>query len=188
MTEKDWLDVVKWMTGTVAFVIIVLVIGAMAFSAERPVVNVPIEWRKGNWLSSCGSGSCVHASFVTLLRWQGRYGTADMWEKSFSGGEWHTSFKRKLEKQGIRFAYTAGKNDVGFLEWACKTRRGAGVTVQGGSHMVTLVHLDAEWAVTLDSNATRNFIWIPRDKFLANWKASYSWAVAPVYMPSAPAP
>ena len=183
----------------IVFVILFFCLASICLSAERPTVNVPDEWRKSNWLSPNGSGSCVHASFVSLLRWQGRYETAKMWEKKYSGGEWPSSFKTKLDKEGIRYSFTVGEGDVKFLEWACKTRRGAGVTVRGrptknyplgipGGHMVTLVHLDAKWAAILDNRATKNFIWIQRDIFIAEWKASHSWAMTPVYKPSAPAP
>lgn len=171
-------------------IIALLILSPVVFlcAAERPVVNLPNEYRKSNWLSPNGYGSCVHASFVTLLKWQGRYGTAKMWGRAYSGGEWYTTFEKKLLKKNIRFAYTAKANDVSFLEWACRTRRGACVTIRGGSHMVTLVHLDENWAAILDNNATKNFIWIPRERFIAEWKASYSWAFTPVYTPSAPAP
>lgn len=165
-----------------------LLVASSSPAAERPIVNIPSEFRKSNWLSPNGYGSCAHASFITLLRWQGRYETAKMWERKYSGGEWHTSFGKKLEKEGIRFAYTAEADDVSFLKWACRTRRGCAVTVNGGTHMVTLVHLDEEWAAILDNKFTENFIWIPREHFIAEWKASYSWAVTPVYKPSAPAP
>ncbi len=170
------------------FVILFFVLGGICFSAERPTVNVPPIFRQSNWGKTRNDGSCAHAAFITLLKWQGRYNTADMWKKTYSGGEWHPSFERKLEEQGIRFAYTAEENDVGFLEWACRTRRGCGVTIRGGYHMVALVHFDNEWAAILDNNDTKNFIWIPREQFIAEWKSSYSWAVTPVYAPSAPAP
>lgn len=178
----------KELLKVLVFFVIVLSLWKVAFSAERPSVNIPPEFRKSNWLSSDGYGSCVHAAFITLLRWQGRFETAKMWEQTYSGAEWSTSFEKKLERKKIRFAYTIRAGDVSFLEWACRTRRGCAVTVRGGGHMVVLVHLDEKWAAILDNRFTREFIWIPRELFIAEWKASHSWAVTPVYKPSAPAP
>ncbi len=183
--RETFLEILK---GILLAIVVLLMLSGICLSAERPTVNVPPEWRKGNWKSPHGYGSCVHASFITLLRWQGRYETAAMWERTYSGGDWYNAFEKKLEAKGIRYASTAEKGDVSFLEWACRTRRGANVTVRGGMHMVTLVHLDEEWVAIIDNNATKNFIWIPRDRFIAEWKASYSWAVTPVYKPAAPAP
>ena len=57
----------------------------------------------------------------------------------------------KFDREGIRYAYVTN-GDVRFLEWACRTRRGCGITVMGGAHMVALVHLDDKWAAILDNN------------------------------------
>ncbi len=54
--------------------------------------------------------------------------------------------------------------------------------------MVTLVHLDDKWAAILDNNNVSTFIWVPRTALIAEWKASYGWAVTPVYTPAAPLP
>jgi hypothetical protein len=88
----------------------------------------------------------------------------------------------------VRYAYTTGENDLSFLEWAVNTRRGCGVTVKGGAHMVLLVHLDAKRAGILDNNFPKEIRWVPRETFLAEWYASQSWAVTPVYVPPPPLP
>jgi hypothetical protein len=54
--------------------------------------------------------------------------------------------------------------------------------------MIALVHLDDKWAGLLDDNSTDHYIWVPRERFLAEWKASNSWAVTPIYAPAAPLP
>ena len=54
--------------------------------------------------------------------------------------------------------------------------------------MVALVHLDTKWAALLDNNDVSKFIWVPRETLIAEWKASYGWAVVPVYTPAAPLP
>jgi hypothetical protein len=153
------------------------------YPSERPIVNIPLALREQNW----GGGSCVWASTIPLLRWQGQNELADKVRKTYSGGEYPEDHNAKMEKLGIKYAYTT-KGDVSFLEWALKTRRGAGVTVMGGAHMVDLVALDDKYACLLDNNHIENFIWVPRETFLAEWKSSYGWAVTPVYSPAAPLP
>jgi hypothetical protein len=159
-----------------------------AVPTEYPTVNLPVALRQANWRGDEGEGSCVHASMISLFRWQGRYATADYWRRTYGNGEWATSFAQKLERDGIRYAYTVGQNDVDFLEWACRTRRGAGVTVLGGRHMVCLVHLDEKWAGILDNNSVERIQWVPRKTFLAEWRHSNSWGVTPIYSPAPPLP
>jgi len=151
---------------------------------ERPVVNLPVSLRQENWLRS---GSCVHATFVSLLRWQNRPNTANWWRRTHGGGEYPDHFARQLDVANIRYAQITN-GDVSFLEWACRTRRGCGITVKGGRHMVALVHLDSKWACLLDNNSVEKYIWLPRATLIAEWKASYGWAVTPIYTPAAPLP
>lgn len=157
-------------------------------SDEKPIVNIPPGLRQRNWLGSQREGSCVHATVIMLMRWQGRNQLAEFWRKNMGNGEWPENLAAKFERHGVRFAYTSRQNDVKFLEWACRTRRGAGVTVQGGRHMVLLVHLDDKWAGILDNNNPGIIQWIPRERFLAEWKASYSWGVTIIYTPPPPMP
>lgn len=154
---------------------------------ERPVVNIPPALRQSNWLGRLGEGSCVHATMISLFRWQGRPATAEYWRRNYGDGEWPDDMAAKFEREGIRYAYTED-GDVAFLEWACQTRRGCGITVMGGAHMVALVHLDDQWAALLDNNDTSKFIWVPRATLIAEWKASHGWAITPVYTPAAPLP
>ena len=51
---------------------------------EKPTVNLPLELRQENWIGDQGQGSCVHATLVSLFRWQGRYATANHWAVTFS--------------------------------------------------------------------------------------------------------
>lgn len=159
----------------------------MPVQLERPTVNVPRADRQPNWLGQKRQGSCVWASTITLLRWQGRYATAEWLRKNYGDGEWPEDHVAKLDRAGVRYAYVTN-GDVRFLEWACKTRRGAGVTVKGGAHCVNLVHLDAKWACLLDNNAVAKVIWVPRETFLAEWRASYGWAFTVLYAPCPPLP
>ncbi len=152
-------------------------------AAERPTINIPLVMRQSNW----GGGSCVHANLVSLLRWQEKAGIAKYWRSTYQGGEYSGGLATKLDREGVRYAYVTD-GDVKFLEWACKTRRGCGITVMGGIHMITLVHLDDKWAATLDNNRIGKIRWIPRDALIAEWQASYGWAITPVYNPAAPLP
>jgi len=154
---------------------------------ERPVVNVPLALRQSNWRGFQGQGSCVHATMISLFRWQYRLKTADYWRRAYGDGEYPEDLAAKFNKEGIRYAYVTN-GDVRFLEWACRTRRGCGITVMGGAHMVALVHLDDKWAAILDNNNVERFIWVPRETLIAEWKASYGWAVTPIYTPAAPLP
>lgn len=170
---------------------------------ERPTVNIPPALRQPNWAIRwewvkddkgrrvlVPDGSCTHAAMVDLFYWQGKPELAAWWRRNNAGGEWSsgTSLAAKLNRAGVRFAYTAGKKDIKFLEWACNTRRGCGVAIEGGAHMVVLVHLDSKWAALLDSNDIRGFIWVPREQFIEEWINSESWAVTPVYSPAPPLP
>ena len=162
---------------------LILLVASVAH-AEYPTVNLPLPLRQKNW----GGGSCVHATLVSLLRWSGRYNMADYWRRTYGEGEYESRFAQRLEANGIRFAQTVGKFDVGFLQWACDTRRGAGVTCLGGAHCIALVHLDATWAGVLDNNQVTKIRWIPREKFLKEWRDSGSWGFAVIYTPAAPLP
>lgn len=153
-----------------------------AYAKEYPVTNVPPSLREKNW----GGGSCVHASLVMLFRWQGRYAMAAHWRNTYIGGEYANRCHSRLEKEGVRWAAT--HNDVKFLEWACRTRRGCAVTVMNGAHMVCLVHFDEKYAGILDNNRIDKIKWMTREAFVKEWKNSSGWAVTPVYSPPAPLP
>lgn len=154
---------------------------------ERPVVNIPLVLRQENWVGNQREGSCVHATMISLMRWQGRFNLANYWRKTYGNGEWPDDLAAKFDREKVRYAYTEN-GDVKFLEWACRTRRGCGITVMGGAHMVALVHLDSKWACLLDNNNVSKYKWVPREMLIAEWKASYGWAVTPIYTPAAPLP
>lgn len=160
----------------------------IASAEERPTVNLPMGYRHGNWFGPQGQGSCVHATMVYLLHWQGRHKEADEWRRNNGDGEWAPDLAEKLDRAKIRYAYTYNKGNVAFLEWALKTHRGCGVTVMGGKHMVALVHLDAQWACIWNNNDPKKFKWVRRKTFINEWLNSDSWAVTPVYTPASPLP
>lgn len=152
---------------------------------ERPVMNLPLSLRQANWRGKNGSGSCVHASWMSCLRWQGKPEMADYWGSKYDGGENYDEMVQRLDAEGIRWAGTCGQGDVKFLEWMHRTRRGCIVT-WSPRHVVCLVHFDSKWAGILNNNDIENIKWIPREEFLTEWKARGSWAMTPVYTPAAP--
>jgi hypothetical protein len=151
------------------------------------LIDIPPRWRKQNWIGDRGQGSCVHAALVHLWHWQGRHEWAEWWAARHGNGETAEGLAAKLETAGVQFAETRS-GDEAFLDWAIRTRRGAAVVVQSGSHMVNLVGLDHRHAHILDSNAPERVEAWPRDKFLRDWKQSGGWAVTPVGPPAAPDP
>ena len=90
---------------------------------ERPTVNVPAALRQSNWIGYQGQGSCVHASMISLFRWQYRLKTADYWRQNYGDGEYPEDLAAKFDKAGIRYAY-ATSGDVS--SWNGRVARGAG--------------------------------------------------------------
>lgn len=164
-----------------------LLFPSILLAGEIPVVNIPMELRQENWPGAEGGGSCVHATMISLMRWQGRYELAEYWKDTYDSGEYPDRLHGRFDRERVRYACTES-GDVDFLEWACRTRRGCGITVMGGAHMVALVHLDSKWAGILDNNNVEKIKWMPRETLIAEWKASYGWAVTPIYTPTAPLP
>jgi hypothetical protein len=116
---------------------------------------------------------------------------SDHWRATYAGCEYADKLAEKLDKEGVRYAYTNGKYDVDFLEWACATRRGCGVTVtvnKPGDHFVLLCDITDTDAYIMDNNSTKKYKIIPRETFLADWKRSGSWAMTVLYAPAAPLP
>jgi hypothetical protein len=151
------------------------------------LLDIPLAYRRKNWTGNRGQGSCVHAAFVHLLHWQGQHDMAEWWAAHHANGETADSMATKLEATGLRFAETRS-GDEAFLEWAIRTRRGAGVVVQNGAHMVNLVGLTRQTAQILDSNSPDQIQQRPRDEFVREWKESGGWAVTPVFPPLPPDP
>jgi ABC-type bacteriocin/lantibiotic exporter with double-glycine peptidase domain len=152
---------------------------------ERPIVNVPHVLRQENWRGNRGSGSCVYASFISLLRWQGQYVLANTIKQKYGDGQNYDGMVAVLERENIRWSGTVGKGDVAFLEWCHRTRRGAIVT-WSPRHVVSLVHFDDKWAGILDNNEVDRIKWIPRNEFVKEWIYRGSWAMTPIYTPPPP--
>jgi len=178
----------------VALVSVALLVGAdsdlnsyhKVYSVERPVVNLPLSMRQENWLSG-GSGSCVWATTISLLRWQGEYELAEEVRQSRGGGVWLGELFAELDAIGITYAGVCNSEEW-FLEWACETRRGAAIPIMGGRHMVALVEITETEACILDNNSVEKYLWLPRNVLISDWKNSGGYAFTPIYTPQAPLP
>ena len=149
---------------------------------EYPVANVPLALRQENY----AGGSCVWASTVTLLNWQGQPLLARQ-VRGITGGALPGSHTSELDRLGVRYAYVTN-GDEKFLEWAIRTRRGAGIVWNDGRHMINLVELNQSTAVILDNNSVTSLTEMPREKMLREWRAAGGWAFSVVYSPTAPLP
>jgi hypothetical protein len=140
---------------------------------------------------------------VNLLHWQGRHAQAEFVRSHYSEGAGPAELYPAMDRVGIPYAaipghgYAAG--DEAFLDWCCRTRRGACVPVQlywcakcqqfHASHMINLVGLDNDFAFTLDNNGQRLDVQRrPRADFLKEWKQSGGWAFTIVGTPNPPKP
>lgn len=154
-------------------------------NAERPQVNVPIALRQSNWKHHA-RGSCAHAALITALRWQGQFELADWWRRHHGGGAGVADMHAAMDAAGVRYAQTHDEADESFLEWAVATRRGCVVATNGFTHAVFLVHIDDQYVGLIGVNFTDPVIWVDREEFLNEWRASRSWAFAVVYSPAPP--
>lgn len=167
-------------------------------TAEVPTVNLP----KSLWQENYKGGSCVHASAVMLWRWQGCYEWADYWKRKYAYGENAENFHRRCDQEGVTYCDTYDENDISFLEWSVRTRRGCLVGISNGplygysdkriAHAVCLVYMDSKVVGILDNNVTPmnkagQVKYVARDAFLKDWLSFGSWAWAPVgQLPPAP--
>lgn len=150
--------------------------------AEVPAMNLPRELREWNW----GGGSCVHASTVHCFRWQNKIDLAAKWRKTYAGGETSYGLRKKLDANRIPYAYTE-QGDAELLEWASRTRRGA-VIFYFPSHSINFcsysIRDGQEFAVLLDNNRIDQYLWVPKAKFLREWRGYGGFALTPVFSPA----
>lgn len=171
--------------------------------------DLPVSQHHRNVGGSDGAGLCVYTSVWHAALWADEavlYGLRS-WCESRPGGSYPeklaqdiTTFcKRRGLVEPLYVQHTGG--DVAFLETALKTGRMVCITYSGRddfyrgsiSHMVNLVHLDANAAAILDNNRPGVFVWMTRADLLSRWKPA-GWAVAflrappPPYADGSPAP
>lgn len=160
--------------------LIAAIFASSAVASELPTVNLPPQLRQKNWVGPNGSGSCVHATVVMLFRWAGLYDMAEFWRKTYADGEYDTELARRLDAAHIRFAWIDNGNPA-FLDWACATRRGAGIGIRlpgGGYHFVMVVHCDSKYIAIIDNNRPSVVSWYDRNSYIDYWRSAGGWAVA----------
>lgn len=152
------------------------------------VMDLPPELREPNW----GGGSCVHASTVMVLRWQGQYELADWWRENYIGGEYSDRLIKRMEAANLRYAYTLD-SDFEFIRWAMRTGRGCGIFYKP-NHAICAVGLDDQYVYLLDNNdvdrpereGTPERV--PVDEFIRRWRGYGGFAWTVVYTPNPPEP
>lgn len=144
--------------------------------------------RQTNWADARGSGSCVIASTIYLLRWHNRPALADRFRRAYAGGQTASSIQRIWKDNALQFECTEN-GDPEFLEWASRTRRGA-IVWYFPSHCVTFCgyarYQGQDWAYICDNNRIKNFIRIPKQEFIRNWRGKYGGFAQTAILPPAP--
>ena len=148
--------------------------------------DLPAEIRTRNYKG----GSCVHASFITCLRWQGLDDWADWWHEHHAYGEGISGLVGKANRAGLKIAYT-DDGETSFLEWCSRTRRAA-VIFYKPNHAINFVRFEAmggrEVAVLLDNNRIKEYEIVEKQTFLSRWRGFGGTALTPVYSPAPPLP
>lgn len=144
-----------------------------------PPMLLPMELREPNYKG----GSCVHASMVMCLRWQGHHELAAWWRQTYAYGETANGLISKADKAGLKFAYTTD-GDPAFLDWVTRTNRGA-VIFYFPAHSIVFRGYDPQTgeAVLLDNNRIQQEIRVDRDRFVSAWRGYGGFALTPVYSP-----
>lgn len=155
---------------------------------QMALTEVPVELRQPNY----NGGSCLWASLVTALRWQGQDSLATRVRAAYSGGANVSDLEVMCDREGIRFAATTDGNES-LLQWASDTRRIAAihwVVSQPGDHAISFagyVNVGGKvLAALIDNNAPGKNLYLPKDRFLRTWKASGGCALVPIYTPAPP--
>jgi hypothetical protein len=154
---------------------------------EVPAMNIPRALREWNW----GGGSCVHASTVMCLRWQGEEEAAAKHRAKYSGGETSSGLRAKLDRDGIDYSCTHNGSEE-FLDFCSRTRRGA-VIFYYPSHSICFAGFakdsaGTDSAVLLDNNRIEKFIWVEKQAFLRAWRGYGGFALTPLFRPAPPVP
>jgi len=147
-----------------------------------PPMDLPKSLRQANY----AGGSCMHASLISVLRWQGRFELADWWRRSEYGAAGVYDLARVCRRLDLRFAWTTNGN-AAFLDWCSSTRRGAAIHYFS-QHAVTFCGYEDGNAVLLDNNRPGTYIRVPKQQFLSRWRGYGGLALTVVYAPPPPRP
>lgn len=159
---------------------------------ESPVVNPPLNVRQSNWLGGATGreGSCAHASLVSMLNWQNEFDLARKWKQTYSGGEYASRMRERLDREGVKYAYTEQAN-LALLDFAHSTRRGA-LLWWKPAHCCTFVGwVEANgktYAVILDNNSVAKYEYTERNQFHRLWASYGGFALTVLGDPPSPPP
>ena len=149
---------------------------------SEPPVALPVGLRQKNY----AGGSCIHASLISVMRWQEMGQIASWWREHYWGAEDVPGLAQRAAKLNLRYAYTAS-GDPKFLEWCSATRRGAAIHYYP-AHAVTFCGYQRDQAILLDNNRVDQLIRVPKGEFIKRWKGYGGYALTVVYSPAPPKP
>jgi len=135
-----------------------------AFVKEHPAVNLPLELRMKNR----NGGSCYWVSLESVAQWQHRPDIAAHIRSTYRGGASTGDLTGMAKREDYHYAYCTD-GDIRFLEWACRTRRGAAITFFS-NHAITIVDLTDAEAWLCDNNRVGQYIRVPRTEFERRWR------------------
>ena len=160
---------------------------------EQPPVAPPVSERTWNY----AGGSCMHASLITLLRWQGREKAADYWRSNYYGSAGVHKLAGIAERLNLDYAIT-NNGSTRFMQWASDTGRGAAIhwhrgipnwrSPRIGGHAVTFCGYFNGNALLIDNNSPRKYIRISKQQFIQEWRSYGGYAMTVVYDRPAPKP
>jgi CheY-like chemotaxis protein len=196
-----WRCYIRWITPAVALTALVLVLGCEGPASTRPIrppaglvapyqdvppVDLPVEMRQHNW----GSGSCMYAAFIPLLRWGGREDAAAWVRHSFEGDAGILRIAAIMSDLGIACEFTTD-GDEAFLQWASDRRLGAAIYWSDGWHAITFCGFVGQRAVLIDDNFPERAFTMDRREFLKQWRSHTRWtsggcAITPLLAPPPP--
>jgi len=160
--------------------------------AETPSINPPVSIRVRNWLGGASGreGSCAHASTVNMLHWLNEFDLARTWRSKYSGGEYASRLRERLDREGVQYAYTEQAN-LALLDYAHETRRGA-VIWWKPSHACTFcgwVEINGRThAVILDNNFPERFEYTEKSQFHRLWASYGGFGLTVLGDPPSPPP
>jgi len=148
---------------------------------------LPVDLPEALRCQNYAGGSCMHASLISVFRWQGLHEMADWWRANYSGPESVLGLAQKAKRfPWLKYAYTSS-GDADFLEWCSRTRRGAAIHYYP-NHAVTFCGYEGSDAILLDNNRTGRLIRIDKSQFLREWRGYGGYALTVVYSPTPPRP
>lgn len=170
-----------------------------SYQATQANAPIPAHLHQRNTGGSDGAGLCVIASLVTNGRYQGVGEQVEaLWDEARRrpGGY----YREKLDDlirgaaPGLKYAQYEGTDPAPLVRWSAAGYP-VGVTYGTGAlygyqpiaHMVSLSHLDDQWAAIIDNNNPGKWSWMPAREFARRWTLTggQGWAVLLQYGPGA---